>query len=66
MTRARRRGSSPLAAEQLAAAEAHAELLPKDLAGRRGADGTARTRRRGRRRRATRRQARPEAPEAGW
>ena len=31
MTRARRRGSSPLAAEQLAAAEAHAELLPKDL-----------------------------------
>lgn len=33
MTRARRRGSSPLAAEQLAAAEAHAELLPKDLSG---------------------------------
>jgi hypothetical protein len=33
MTRARRRGSSPLAAEQLAAAEAHAEQLPKDLAG---------------------------------
>ena len=32
MTRARRRGSSPLAAEQLAAAEAHADLLPKDLA----------------------------------
>ena len=31
MTRARRRGSSPLAAEQLAATEAHAELLPKDL-----------------------------------
>jgi hypothetical protein len=31
MTRARRRGSSPLAAEQLAAADAHAELLPKDL-----------------------------------
>ena len=31
MTRARRRGSSPLATEQLAAAEAHAELLPKDL-----------------------------------
>ena len=31
MTRARRRGSSPLAAEQLAAAEAHAEQLPKDL-----------------------------------
>jgi len=31
MARARRRGSSPLAAEQLAAAEAHAELLPKDL-----------------------------------
>lgn len=31
MTRARRRGSSPLAAEQLAAAEAHAELLPQDL-----------------------------------
>jgi hypothetical protein len=31
MTRARRRGSSPLAAEQLAADEAHAELLPKDL-----------------------------------
>jgi hypothetical protein len=31
MTRARRRGSSPLAAEQLAAEEAHAELLPKDL-----------------------------------
>ncbi len=31
MTRARRRGSSPLVAEQLAAAEAHAELLPKDL-----------------------------------
>jgi len=29
--RARRRGSSPLAAEQLAAAEAHAEQLPKDL-----------------------------------
>ncbi len=31
MTRARRRGSSPLAAEQLAATEAHAEQLPKDL-----------------------------------
>ena len=31
MTRARRRGSSPLAAEQLAAAEAHAELLGRDL-----------------------------------
>lgn len=31
MSRARRRGSSPLAAEQLAAAEAHAEQLPKDL-----------------------------------
>jgi hypothetical protein len=31
MTRARRRGSSPLAAEQLAAVEAHAELLPKNL-----------------------------------
>ena len=31
MTRARRRGSSPLAAEQLAAEEAHAEQLPKDL-----------------------------------
>jgi hypothetical protein len=31
MTRARQRGSSPLAAEQLAAAEAYAELLPKDL-----------------------------------
>ncbi|MGZ8635280.1 MAG: hypothetical protein ACXWZZ_15670, partial [Solirubrobacteraceae bacterium] len=31
MTRARRRGSSSPAAEQLAAAEAHAELLPKDL-----------------------------------
>jgi hypothetical protein len=31
MTRARRQGSSPLAAEQLAAAEAHAEQLPKDL-----------------------------------
>ena len=35
MTRARRRGSSPLAAEQLAAAEAHAELPPKDLSARR-------------------------------
>jgi hypothetical protein len=33
MTRARQRGSSPLAAEQLAAAEANAELLPKDLSG---------------------------------
>jgi hypothetical protein len=33
MTRARQRGSSPLAAEQLAAAEAHAEQLPKDLGG---------------------------------
>ena len=32
MARARRRGSSSLAAEQVAAAEAHAELLPKDLA----------------------------------
>ena len=31
MTRARRRGSSPLAAEQLAAAEAYAELLGQDL-----------------------------------
>ncbi len=31
MTRARRRGSSPLAAEQLAAAEAHAELLPQGV-----------------------------------
>jgi hypothetical protein len=31
MTHARRRGSSPLAAEQLAAAEAHAQLLPQDL-----------------------------------
>jgi hypothetical protein len=31
MARARRRGSSPPAAEQLAAAEAHAELLPKDI-----------------------------------
>jgi hypothetical protein len=31
LARARRRGSSPLAAEQLAAAEAHAELLPQDL-----------------------------------
>jgi len=31
LTRARRRGSSPLAAEQLATAEAHAEQLPKDL-----------------------------------
>jgi hypothetical protein len=31
MTRARRRGSSPLAAERLAVVEAHAELLPKDL-----------------------------------
>ncbi|MFA4966589.1 MAG: hypothetical protein WC709_13290 [Thermoleophilia bacterium] len=35
LTRARRRGSSPLAAEQLAAAEACAELLPKDLGARR-------------------------------
>jgi len=35
MTRARQRGSSPLAAEQLAAAEAHAEQLPKDLGARR-------------------------------
>ncbi len=35
MARARRRGSSPLAAEQLAAADAHAELLPQDLGGRR-------------------------------
>jgi hypothetical protein len=32
MARARRRGSSSLAAEQVAAVEAHAELLPKDLA----------------------------------
>ena len=32
MARARRRGSSSLAAEQAAAVEAHAELLPKDLA----------------------------------
>ena len=31
MTKARQRGSSPVAAEQLAAIEAHAELLPKDL-----------------------------------
>jgi hypothetical protein len=31
MTRARRRGSSPLAAEQLASEEAHAQLLPQDL-----------------------------------
>jgi len=31
MTRARQRGSSPPAAEQVAAAEAHAELLPKDI-----------------------------------
>jgi hypothetical protein len=31
MARARRRGSSPLVAEQLAAAEAHADLQPKDL-----------------------------------
>ncbi len=31
MARARRRGSSSLAAEQVAAVEAHAELLPKDL-----------------------------------
>ncbi len=31
MTQARRRGSSPVAAEQLAADLAHAELLPKDL-----------------------------------
>lgn len=31
MARARRGGSSPLAAEQLAALEAHGELLPKDL-----------------------------------
>ncbi len=35
MARARRRGSSPRAAEQLAEAEAHAELLPQDLAPRR-------------------------------
>ena len=33
MARARRRGSSPLAAEQRAADEAHAEQLPKDLSG---------------------------------
>jgi hypothetical protein len=32
MARARRRGSSSLAAEQVAAVEAHGELLPKDLA----------------------------------
>ncbi|MEE4276757.1 MAG: hypothetical protein V2J16_12925, partial [Thermoleophilia bacterium] len=32
MARARRGGSSPLAAEQAAAAQAHAELLPKDVA----------------------------------
>jgi len=32
MARARRGGSSPLAAEQAAAAQAHAELLPKDAA----------------------------------
>ncbi len=31
MTRARRQGSSPLAAEKVAADEVHAELLPKDL-----------------------------------
>lgn len=31
MARARRRGSSPLVAEQLAATEAHGEQLPKDL-----------------------------------
>jgi hypothetical protein len=31
MARARQRGSSPPVAEALAAAEAHAELLPKDL-----------------------------------
>ncbi len=31
LARARRRGSSPLVAEQLAAEEAHAEQLPKDL-----------------------------------
>jgi hypothetical protein len=31
MTRSRRRGSSPLAAELLAASETHAEQLPKDL-----------------------------------
>ncbi len=31
MARARQRGSSPLAAEQLAAAEVHADQLPKDL-----------------------------------
>ena len=35
MARARQRGSSPPVAEALAAAEAHAELLPKDLAPRR-------------------------------
>ncbi len=35
MARARQRGSSPPVAEELAAAEAHAELLPKDLAPRR-------------------------------
>ena len=35
MARARQRGSSPPVAEELAAAEAHAELLPKDLAARR-------------------------------
>ncbi len=35
MARARRGGSSPVAAEQAAAEEAHAELLPKDIAARR-------------------------------
>lgn len=35
MARARRRGSSPPVAEELAAGEAHAELLPKDVAPRR-------------------------------
>ena len=35
MARARQRGSSPPVAEELAAAEAHAELLPKDLVPRR-------------------------------
>jgi hypothetical protein len=37
MVHARRRGSSPLAAEQLAADEAHAQQLPKDLGGTRRA-----------------------------
>ena len=67
MTRARRRGSSPLAAEQLAAAEAHAELLPKDLpppalaAAGRGAPGV-----RGRRPSRARTVRQEVRPEAGW